>query len=165
MKRSNFLKLFIFFVFITYGLLLLLSVFGVIFPFYKLWFSYLLIFISLLLVPRFINYGIDTNLWIGTALMLCGGFGVVRFYVEISTLFSISGYLACVGVASLIMFFFFRQIFHLKIFTFMLLFAIIIFVYGSGAISLLTFIISLVASFAFALIFAIKAIISNTRKV
>ena len=165
MKRLNFLKLFIFFVLATYLTLLMLSIFGIIFPFYKLWFSYGLIFIALTLFPRFISFGINTNLWIGTVLLLSGSFGILRFHLNISTLFSLAGYLFCFASASLIMFFFFRQIFHLKIFTFMLFFAIIIFVYEWGIISLIAFVISLVSIFAFALFFAVKAIISNTRKV
>lgn len=164
-KRINFFRLFIFFVLTAYATLLMLSIFGVIFPFYKTWFSYGLIFISILLVPRFISFGIDTNLWAGSVLFLCGSFGVIRFYENISTLYSLAGYLFCFGLSSLIMFCFFRQIFHLKIFTFMLFSAIIIFVYESGAISLIAFIISLVSVFAFALFFAIKTILSNTRKV
>ena len=165
MKRINFLQLFIFLLVLIYFVLLGLSVYEIIFPFYKTWFSYTLIFLALMLFPRFIAFGVNTNLWAGCLLLLSGTFGIIRFYLKLSVLFTIAGYLACFGLASLIMFCFFRQIFHLKTFTFILFFAIINFVYGTGDISLLAYIISLVTISAFATFFAVKAIISNTRKV
>lgn len=165
MKKSIFSMLFVLFILIVYTTLLILSVFGIIFPFHKNWFSFGLIALSLTLFPRYIFYGIDTNLWAGVLLILCGGFGIISFFYKLSLIYNFVGYIFCFGISSLIIFLFFRQIFHLKIFTFSLLFDIILVVYANGLLSLWAMISLIVLTAVIAIIFAVKAIISNTRKV
>lgn len=165
MKKSIFSMLFVLFILIVYITLLILSVFGIIFPFYKNWFSFGLIALSLTLFPRYIFYGIDTNLWAGVLLILCGGFGIISFFYKLSLIYNFVGYIFCFGISSMIIFLFFRQIFHLKIFTFSLLFDIILVVYANGLLSLWAMISLIVLTAVIAIIFAVKAIISNTRKV
>ena len=160
MKKSIFSMLFVLFIALIYLALLILSVFGVIFPFYKNWFSFGLIALSLTLFPRYVFYGIDTNLWVGLVLILCGAFGIVSEFYKLNF-----GYIFSFGISSLIIFLFFRQIFHLKIFTFALLFDIILVVYANGLLSLWAMISLLVLTAVIATIFAVNAIISNTRKV
>lgn len=156
---------FIFLISILYFTLLLLSIFNVIFPFYKNWFSFALIALALMIFPRYIFYGIDTNLWAGLLLILFGAFGILADFYKLNIIFRVVGYLSCVAISSMIIFLLFRQIFHLKIFTFSLLFVIILVVYAKGLINLWAMILLVVLTSSIAIIFAVKAIISNTRKV
>lgn len=165
MKKSIFSMLFVLLIALIYLAFLILSVFGVIFPFYKNWFSFGLIALSLTLFPRYVFYGIDTNLWVGLVLILCGAFGIVSEFYKLNLVYNFVGYIFSFGISSLIIFLFFRQIFHLKIFTFALLFDIILVVYANGLLSLWAMISLLVLTAVIATIFAVKAIISNTRKV
>lgn len=150
---------------LTYFTLIILSFFNVIFPFYENWFSFGLIFLSLIVFPRFISYGIDTNLWVGTLLMLSGVFSLLISNYNLSVFYCISGFLMCFALSSLIMFVFFRQLFHFKIFTNLTLFAIIIFVYISGLIPLWLAITCISCLFVVVSTGAITAILKNTRKI
>lgn len=165
MKKSIFSKLFVFFISLVYLALLTLSLCGVIFPMYKNWFSYALIALALMLFPRYIFYGIDTNLWAGLILLLCGAFGILSNFYRLNLIYNFVGYISAIGISSFIIFLLFRQIFHFKIFTFSLLFDIILVVYANGLTTLWAMILSLSLTASIAIIFAVKAIISNTRKV
>lgn len=157
--------LFIFLIVILYFTLLMLSIFNIIFSFYKNWFSFALIALALMIFPRYIFYGIDTNLWVGLLLILFGAFGILADFYKLNLIFNFVGYLTCIAISSLIIFLLFRQIFHFKIFTFSLLSVIILVVYAKGMIKLWAMILLITIHVGIAIIFAVKAIISNTRKV
>ena len=100
----------------------------------------------------------------------CIGYVVIALvllplFYKLNLVYNFVGYIFSFGISSLIIFLFFRQIFHLKIFTFALLFDIILVVYANGLLSLWAMISLLVLTAVIATIFAVKAIISNTRKV
>lgn len=165
MNQSKLYRVFFVVLILMYFTLLGLSIGEIIFPFYETWFSFALIFLAFALFPRFILYGVDTNLWIGSILLLSGCFGLINFYLEISWIFSLAGYLFSATFPSIFMFMFFRQIFHLKLFTFGILFVIILIVYDSGLLSLPITISSLAALLVLVLSFGIKTILNNMRKV
>lgn len=150
---------------IIYFSLLMFSIFTDIFPFYKFWFSFALIFLSLMLFPRYIIFNIDTNLWAGCSLLLAGVAGIIAFEYKFSVILNVSSYLICFATASLIMFLFFRQIFHFKIFTSLSLFAIILYVYSINLIKL-WFAVSLLSVLGLLVVaICLKTIIVNMRKV
>lgn len=163
--KSKLFRAFIFIIIALYFLLLFLSIYKKIFPFYKSWFSFALIFLALLLFPRYIIYGIDTNLWAGLNMLLAGAFGVMANFYKLALLYYFIGYISCFSVSSLLIFLLFRQIFHFKIFTFTLLFDIILIVYAKGVLPVWLMIPLLSVTALIATIFVVKAIISNTRKV
>ena len=165
MKASIFLRIYNFSVVCCYLTLLVLSVLGIIFPFYKVWFSFSLIFLSFILFPRFILYNINTNIWFGSLLFLSGAFGVLRFSLNFDVLQSLIGYLLCLSFSSLVMFVLFRQFFHFKTFTIFVMFAIILLVYKLGYMQFW-----LVATLSTLLVGAIialtlKTILLNLRKI
>ena len=165
MKKTYLLFLYNGIIIFSYIALIVLSTLGYIFPFYKSWFSYALIFLSLLVLPRFILFNVDTNLWAFNLLFLCGFFGVLKSYFKLNTMYSVCGYIICVSVSSFLMFVFFRQIFHFKLFTFLFLSAIILIVYECNFINFwLT--ISLLSIIAGIFVISLtKTILRNMRKV
>lgn len=165
MKTSIWLKIYYITLPIIYLLLIILSKLNVIFPFFENWFSFGLIFLSFLIFPRFISYGIDTNLYIGTVLMLCGLFSLAISNFNLGTFYSFSGFLMCFAISSLIMFVFFRQLFHFKIFTTLTLSAIIIYVYISGFIPLRLAIACFSVIISIVTISGVIAILKNMRKI
>lgn len=165
MKRSYFLFFYNLIILVGYFVLLGLSLLGWIYPFYKSWFSYSLMFLSFLILPRFVVYNVDTNLWAFNLLFLCGGFGILKNFYSLTTTYSIAGYMLCVSISSFLMFVFFRQIFHFKLFTFLTLFVIILIVYENNLINFWAMIVLLLTIAGMFAVFLIKTILRNMRKV
>lgn len=116
-KRAIFLKIFCLFVFACYGVLLVLGAFGVLF-FNKFWFSLFLFCIGLVFLARFFCFQIESNLFVCVLLLFVGASGIVAFFVEVSTILRIATYVLSLALSELAVFVKFRQIFHLKTFSF-----------------------------------------------
>ena len=165
MKRTYIFRGVTLFLFVRYFALLILSFFIEEIDFYQFWFSSLLIVLGLSNLTRFLCYKIDSSLYVGVLLTLFGAFGVLNYYFLFAIPLLIALYLGGISFASLSIFIVFRQKFHLKVFAFFALCAILLVLYSENLLALWAFISLISVCLIFALIGIIFSIKSNTRKV
>ena len=165
MKRTYIFRGVTLFLFVRYFALLILSFFIEEIDFYQFWFSGLLIVLGLSNLTRFLCYKIDSSLYVGVLLTLFGAFGVLNYYFLFTIPLLIALYLGGISFASLSIFIVFRQKFHLKVFAFFALCAILLVLYSEKLLALWAFVGLISACLIFALIGVVFSVKSNTRKV
>lgn len=165
MKRTYIFRGVTLFLFVRYFALLILSFFIEEIDFYQFWFSSLLIVLGLSNLTRFLCYKIDSSLYVGVLLTLFGAFGVLNYYFLFAIPLLIALYLGGISFASLSIFIVFRQKFHLKVFAFFALCAILLVLYSEKLLALWAFVGLISACLIFALIGVVFSVKSNTRKV
>ena len=165
MKRTIFLRIFTTILFIAYFVLVILSTFINIVPFYRYWYSSLLLILGVSLFIRYLCYHIDSNLFSGSLFVYLGTFGILDYYFKFNTLMTLASYLLCFSLAFISVFIKFRQIFQLKAFAFVFLYVIVLIVYSNGLMPLWLFIslLGVISIMIFLVIF--QNIKSNMRKV
>lgn len=131
--------------------------------FQKIWFSTVLVFISVMLLLRSAFFVQDSKLWLGSFLMLCGVFGVYRQFYGINLFIIYPVYILIFGLASLIVFAIFRQNIHLKVFVISALEVLLLGVYKFAYVNLWEFIFLQVALILFVLTNMAKRANINTR--
>ena len=84
----------------------------------NIWFSLLLVFISILILFKAVCFVNDSKLWLGTFLLCVACFDILKvlFQLDFNDVYMI--YIFIFGFASLQVFVFFRQNIHLKVFVF-----------------------------------------------
>lgn len=85
---------------------------------YSVWFSLALIFISIPTLIKSAYYNLDSKLWFGVFFMLSGIVGIYMKSINIDIQNYYYMYILMIGVSSLLVFSFFRQNIHLKVFVF-----------------------------------------------
>ncbi len=165
MKRTYVFRGVTLFLFVRYFALLTLSFFIGEIDFYQFWFSGFLVALGLSNLTRFLCYKIDSSLYLGAVLTLFGACGVLNYYFSFNVALLIALYLGGISLASLSIFIVFRQKFHLKVFAFFALCAILLVLYSEKLLALWAFISLISVCLIFALIGIIFSIKSNTRKV
>lgn len=165
MKRTIFLRVFTFSLIIIYIAITTTSIFIKFLPIYKYWFSSFILILGLSLITRYFCYRIDSNLFSGVLLFLCGIWGILCFYFNFNIIIVISGYLASLSFSFISVFVKFRQVFYLKAFVFTFLYAILLTLYSNNLMPFEVFItfLSIISIMLFVLIFS--SFKSNMRKV
>ena len=163
-KRTIFFRIYTLFAFVTYFVLLFLSIFGSI-TFHEIWFSTFLVCLGTIFFVRFLCYNIDSSLFLGTWLCFSGAIGILNYVFVFNVITLIGLYVACFGISSLTIFLKFRQIFHFKVFVFVFLCVILLVTFGENLITLVPFIVLTSITGAIILALTIHSIKANTRKV
>lgn len=163
-KRTIFFRVYTGFAFAIYFFLLFLSIFGNI-TFHEIWFSTFLVCLGTIFFVRFLCYNIDSNLFLGTWLCFSGAVGILNYVFVFNVITLIGLYVACFGISSLTIFLKFRQIFHFKVFVFVLLCVILLVTFGENLITLVPFIVLSSITGTVILALTIVSIKANTRKV
>ncbi len=145
---------------ILLALYLLLLVFA---KLQNIWFSLALIFLSVPCFLRSYFFKIDSRLYVGVLLLLCGIFGVLVNYYNLNLNVYYPTYIMIVGLASFFVFAFFRQKFHLKVFVICLLEVLLLVVYKLLYISLQEFLLIELSLAIFIIANISKRIFINTR--
>ena len=134
-------------------------------PFYKHWFSSLLLIFGVSVLIKYFFHKIDSHLFLSVILILFGIWGILKFYIYFNIPLNISGYILSLSIAFLLVFIKFRQVFHFKAFVFLILYVILLIVYSIELMPLWLFIsLLVVVSFTIALII-FKRIRRNFKKV
>lgn len=164
-KRTIFLRIFTSFLLTAYIALVTVSIFVPFIPVYKYWFSGFILFLGISLFIRYLCYHIDSNLFSGLLLFWSGVWGIVHYYIPFNLIIVISGYLIALSLSFISVFIKFRQIFHLKGFVFLSLYAIVLIMYANYLMPfwLFIFLMSIISIMMFGLVFS--SIRSNMRKV
>ena len=136
------------------------------FPFFRISFALSLVLIGLLLIIRAVYYKIDSSLFCGMLLFGCGVINFVLYFGE--TYFNLNPnqlwpyYFFAVALASLITALYFKDKLQIKLFILFLGFGAICLLFVQNLITLLWFIISMVAWFI--LYFIVNIILFKRRK-
>jgi hypothetical protein len=156
MKRTIFLRVFTFFLIVSYLVFTTISIFVNFLPIYKYWFSSFILILGLSLFVRYLCYRIDSNLFSGILLFLCGAWGILCFYFDFNIVLVIAGYFASLSLAFVSVFIKFRHFFYLKAFVFTLLYVILLTIYSNDLMPFEVFItlISVVSVMLFVLVFS-----------
>lgn len=165
MKRTIFFRIFTFCVFVSYFGFLFSSLQFDEIDFYQFWFSAFLVLIGLIFFVRYICYVIDSSLFISVLLFISGVAGILNYYFKFSLEINFSLYIGALGIASLSIFIKFRQIFHLKVFVFAFLCAILLVLFSEKLLPLIAFIVLISITSITILTLIITSIKTNTRKV
>jgi len=164
MKRTIFLRVFSVFCAVAYGLLLRYSILYNL-PIHKLWFSTALFFLGSILLLRSAFYRIDSSLWCAVFFAACSVTGYLGYLYRFDSWKLAAGYLFAAGYASLLVFVFFRQIFHIKTFAILSGAVLLLLLYCTDVLGNLSFSI-LGPSYVFVILGIIfYSVGRNTKKV
>lgn len=136
------------------------------FPFFRISFAVSLILIGLLLIVRAVNYKIDSSLFFGTLLFLCGILNLTLYFGSIYWIITSANiwpyYLIAVAVSSLITALYFKDKLQLKLFILFLGFGIICILFTLNILNLGWFIGLLIGWFI--LYFIVNTILFKRRR-
>lgn len=129
----------------------------------KIWFSLALILLS---VPSFFRayfFRLDSKVYLGSILLFCGLFGIFtqRYQLDLKVFYP--AYIFILGLSSFLVFVFFRQKFHLKVFVICILEVLLLVVYKLLYISLVEFLLLELAFLIFLSTNISTRIFINTR--
>lgn len=164
MKRTIFLRVFCVFSFLIYLLLINYSK-NNLKIIYELWFSTALFFLANILLLRSCLFKVNSSLWSSIVLYVCFLNGVIGKIYSFNTIQYISGYLFSFCYASLVVFLFYRQRFHIKTFAFLLSLVVLFTMYSIRLIDVVLFIIFLIIISVLLLYWIFKTVKLNLRKV
>ena len=105
----------------------------------KVWFSLALILISIPILIKSMYYVLDSKLWFGSFLLLCGVFGVFKTFYGLEFTFIYPIYILIFGLSSFLVFAIFRQNIHLKVFVICFFEVVLLSIYKFAYISLTEF--------------------------
>lgn len=136
------------------------------FPFFRISFAVSLILIGLLLIARAINYKIDSSLFFGVLLFLCGVLNMTLYFGEIYWILTANiiwpFYLFAVSISSLITSLYFKDKLQLKLFILFLIFGVISLLFVFNVIGLVWFICLMVGWFI--VYFVVNLILFKKRR-
>lgn len=164
MKRTIFLRSFCFLSFLIYIFLISYSKnnFKIV---YELWFSTALFFIANVLLLRSLLFRVNSSLWSSVVLYICFLTSVLGKVYKFTTIQYITGYLFSFCYASLVVFLFYRQRFHIKTFAFLLSLVLLFTMYSIGLIDIILLIIFLIIISILLSYWIFKTVKLNLRKV
>lgn len=133
--------------------------------FSDVWFSLGLVFISLPLFCRSIYFKSDSSLWASSLLIWCGIAGIYKnaYFVDMSLFYPI--YIFSLSFASFIVYVFFRQKIHFKLFALILLEVIILLSYKLNYLPKHIFLLVNIAYLSALALWFIVRFLLNTRRV
>ena len=131
--------------------------------FQKIWFSTALVLVAIILLLASAFFVQDSKLWLGSLLMLSGGFGVYKQFYGFNLFNVYPVYIFIFGLASLIVFVIFRQNIHLKVFVICSVEVLLLGIYKFAYVNLWEFIFLQVALVLFVLTNMAKRANINTR--
>lgn len=106
---------------------------------HNIWFSLALILIS---IPTMIESGVfklDSKLWLGSFLIMCGVFGICKTILNLQLQDFYPIYILIFGLSSFLVFAIFRQNIHLKVFVISFCEVLLLSIYKFAYVSLLEF--------------------------
>ncbi len=128
-----------------------------------IWFSLSLIFLSTSQLFFAIFLKLDSKLYLFSILFLCGVWGIVKFYYAMPLSFYYFVYILILGLSSFLIFAFFRQKFHLKVFVICALEVLLLVVYKMEYVTILEFVLIEIAFLLFIIQNISKRVHVNTR--
>ena len=150
-KLTNVILTLIFFVLVFY------------FNFRPIWFSLSLIFLSISQLLFAIFLKLDSKLYLFSILFFCGAFGIIKYYFSLPLSYYYFVYILILGLASLLVFAFFRQKFHLKVFVICALEVLLLVVYKMDFVTILEFSVLEIAFLLFIIQSISNRVHVNTR--
>ena len=143
----------------------LLDLLPINFPFFRISFATSLILIGILLLVRAISLKIDSSMFIGLILLLCGILNFLLYFGQVYWEISINEfwpyYLFAVSLSSLITGVYFKDKLQLKLFVLFLGFGLITLTFVQSLINLIWFIVLLVIWFV--AYFVVNVLLSKKR--
>lgn len=143
----------------------LLDLLPINFPFFRISFATSLILIGILLLVRAISLKIDSSMFIGLILLLCGILNFLLYFGQVYWKISINEfwpyYLFAVSLSSLITGVYFKDKLQLKLFVLFLGFGLITLTFVQSLINLIWFIVLLVVWFV--AYFVVNVLLSKKR--
>lgn len=95
----------------------------------SIWFAIAVLFIGLYSLFYYLMYGLDSSLYYGTLITLCGVVNLTQNLLEIKALLFYPIYILCFAFASFAVFAIFRQNIHFKLFAILLIEGILLISY------------------------------------
>lgn len=133
--------------------------------FSDVWFSLALVFLSLPVFVRSIYFKSDSSLWVSSLLIWCGISGIFKnaFLIDMSLFYP--AYIFSLSFASFVVFLFFRQKIHLKLFALILFEVIILVSYKLNYIPSVVFLFANISYCTIIAVWFVVRLLINTRRV